>query len=138
MTEYWLQKKTLGGWSHVTWYADLEQAQENYGRCLLNKGYSWRLIKAETVVEHLLDETTEIEPPAIEEPKQTGWGSSFNWGKSPDNETTTLNKPDHGMTGKVWVINHKTKERKRVDPEVADQLGSDWERGGPKTAFREG
>jgi len=68
MTEYWLQKKTLGGWSHVTWYANEAEARANFDKCKSNSGYSWRVVKAEVIVEAMLEEVTEVEPPHSDSP----------------------------------------------------------------------
>lgn len=151
-TEYWLQKKTLGGWSHVTRYNDLEQVTKNYNNCSKgDSGYSWRIMKCEVIEEKLLFDHEEVEE--IQEPLdaisrvplkelKSGWGNvkSSGWGNDPSPaslsfvNTPSSSEVQHGMVGKVWMINHKTKERKRIDPGV--DLGVDWERGGPKTPFR--
>lgn len=160
MTEYWLQKKTIGGWSIITWYDNKEQAEANYDKVRQNAGYSYRLVEVTTLQEHRLTEETVIEPPAIETVgntnsltkelakvnPDTGWASNSkdwgnvntkpdnNWGSGPSGE---LNETKHGMIGKVWLINHVTKERARVEPNnVASMLAAGWEKGGPKTQFR--
>lgn len=46
-------------------------------------------------------------------------------------------KPDHGMVGKVWMINHKEKKRARVSADEVDTyIGMGYERGGPKSNFK--
>jgi hypothetical protein len=83
--EYWLQKKTLGGWSHVTWYAIKEEAKLNFDRVSAgDSGYSWRLVKIEVIEQKLLDEVIEVEPL-----KDDGWKLSegtkaaIGWGDIP-------------------------------------------------------
>lgn len=66
MIEYWLQKKTIGGWSNVTWYDTIEEARKNYDNVAVpNSGYSWRLMECMVVAEKLLDEVVKIEPPIV-------------------------------------------------------------------------
>lgn len=171
--EYWLQKKTIGGWSHVTWYDNLEQAKRNFDNCSkANNGYSWRIAKVETVEVKMLEEVVTVEAPKVEiaakanvwagnEVKAaadaSGWGKpdvlipKSEWGKSSgwekintksdefwgNNPSGDRTEKQHGMTGKVWLINHLTKERARVSEDrVAEMLANGWERGGPKTGFR--
>lgn len=156
MTEYWLQKKSLSGWSMVTWYSDVEQAMTNYKKCIGNgmSGYSWRLCKVEALETSMLQEVTDIEAPELEVKKTTswgadiqkplkkaedvkysnGWGDTSSWSDIPSDNS----KPEHGLTGSVWVINHALKEKKRVAAsEVDNMLSLGYERGGPKTKFRE-
>lgn len=152
MTEYWLQKKTIGGWSNITWYEDKNQAEVNYDKVRQNAGYSYRLVEVTTLQEHRLQEETIIEPPSVDdykkvkekiwstpEPKKDGWGDvntkpDNHWGKGPSGE---LNETKHGMSGKVWMINHTNKTRVRVTPdEVQRMTEAGYERGGPKTPFR--
>lgn len=61
-TEYWLQKKTIGGWSMVTSYQDEDQAWRNYISCVGNgmSGYSWRLVEAKTIQEDMLNDVVTI------------------------------------------------------------------------------
>jgi hypothetical protein len=87
----------------------------------------------------------ELEPqdtPAAPIRNADGWPvKSEGWGVPQTSTNTGWNKPksEHGMTGKVWMINHATKERKRVDEaQVGAFIFQGWERGGPKTPFREG
>lgn len=173
MTEYWLQKKTIGGWSHVTYYVTEAEARINFNKVSgdLN-GYCWRLVKAEVIEEKLLNDVVEIDPPKMyEEPLKTGiinqaksgWGNlipaipkSNGWGDVPQsgwNSTTIDPKPvvlnswgdlpadsgyRHKGTGKVCMINHVLKERTKVDANVVDNMiAQGWERGGPRTQFRE-
>ena len=141
MTEYWLQKKTLIGWSIVTWYDNIEQAETNYNRLRQSAGYSYRMVKVEVVQEHLLDEVTKIEVSELEEPIKVPkpWAdvpaivpTTPTWGA-----TTTAPVEVHGMAGKIWLINHAKKQKRRVAPdEVEALIAQGWERGGPKTAFK--
>lgn len=164
MTEYWLQKKGLGGWSMVTWYSDLDQAMTNYRKCLDNgmSGYSWRLCKVEAVEVSMLDEVTEIEAPSLEPsipvvrkpwtdsiqplPVKKPWGATPTpaWGGSfkiinPEpNEGLSARPGRPDLVGKVWMVNHLTKSKVRVSPEeVKLMTEAGYERGGPKTKFRE-
>lgn len=60
-----------------------------------------------------------------------GWGkvTKSNWG-------TPSPKSDHGMSGKVWLGNPTTKEKKRVDPsEVAALMDKGWVKAGPRTVL---
>lgn len=182
MTEYWLQKKTIGGWSHVTWYDNPEQAKRNFDNCSKdNNGYSWRLVKVETVEVKMLEEVVTVEAPKVEiaakanvwagnEVKVTadasGWGKPTNgdwsskndwantsespqalgWGNTskellPEkmiiNEAVNMMTRTHGLVGKVWLINHQLKQKKRVDPaDVDSMIAQGWVRGGPKTSFQ--
>lgn len=165
MTEYWLQKKTIGGWSTVTWYSDLAQATENYNRCIGNPGYSWRLVTVEVVHEKRLEEEVEITPVPITEfnnnIQNTKWVSKADlieqfpsqnknsgWPATPspggwDSFTPDKPKPailtldeKHGGIGKVWMLRHDIKQRARVNPNEVDYyLSQGWIKGGPKTAF---
>lgn len=171
--EYWLQKKTVGGWSNITWYDNLEQANKNYLNCLLQIGYSYRLCKVEVIECKMLEEVTEL-PTPNETMEAKGWanpaqpsswakpmapGATQGWGKpnSLSGEAPIKNwgtpaatatpkgtpyidgqpVPEHGMIGKVWLVHHGLKQKKRVDPnEVDAMMAQGYERGGPKTAFR--
>jgi len=159
MTEYWLQKKTIGGWSVITWYDNKEQAEANYNKVRQSAGYSYRLVEVTTLQEHRLPEETVIEPPAIEHIKSPktlvvqpetgvdgkpiawtsdGWDNintkpDNHWGKGPSGELDET----HGMTGKIWMLSHTAKTRARINPNELDYyLSQGWERGGPKTPFR--
>lgn len=165
MTEYWLQKKTIGGWSQVTWYSDYEQAKLNYDSASKgNSGYSWRICKVEMIEQKLLEDTVEVKPPdgyswsdVTEEQKiemisnaginavksfKSGWDNvhSKGWGVPEYKEKDwDFAKPEkeHGMTGKVWMINHTTKQKARITAALVEQFElNGWERGGPKTVFR--
>lgn len=153
MTEYWLQKKTIGGWSMVTWYGDAEQAKRNYDSCVGNgsSGYSWRLVEVETIAESLLEEVVEVRAPELSiAAKQTAWGKPElkpapvinGWGNPAIKPAPvgwgihTVPKPEHGMVGKVWMMNHSLKQRGRFDPnEVESRKANGWIVAGPKTAF---
>lgn len=155
MTEYWLQNKTIGGWSTVTWYDSQEQAKINYDRLRQAVGYSYRMVKVEAIEVNLLEEVVELKPSDDIEVKakanvwggNKGWAPineiSGGWGDKPsgaivDNGVFIPAVPEHGMTGKVWLINHADKSRVRVAPdEVQRYIDGGYERGGPKTAFRE-
>lgn len=155
MTEYWLQKKTISGWSNATWYDNQEQALKNLFNCAGvagGSGYSWRVMKAEVVEQRLLDEVVMVEAPELEAPIKTGWGAFKSatpaqaWGK-PSNApgfspspSPVINLDDtHGGKGMVWVIKHSIKSKKKIQPnELEYHLANGWERGGPRTEFREG
>lgn len=151
MTEYWLQKRTLGGWSNVSWWSEheLEKANTSYQSCLKQVGYSWRLIKVETLQEVRLQEEVEdkVQDSKEEQAKYNVWAgqaSSWNvgdkvvangWGDT--TITATAPEKEHGMVGKVWMLHHARKEKIRVDPSQVDSLIIEgWERGGPRTQFR--
>lgn len=144
MIEYWLQKKTLGGWSHVTRYIELEEAKANYDRCSKgNSGYSWRLCEITVIEEKLLEDHSEVENI---KPVSNGWSdvkASDIWvNTNPKSnlwaETPSTSDVQHGMVGKVWMINHSSKVRMRANAEDVESLLATglWQRGGPKTAFR--
>lgn len=166
MTEYWLQKKMLAGWSVVTWYDNLEQAQENYKKCLNNIGYSWRLVKVETVECQMLDEVTEVKAPEIELVKsksKNDWGASTNLNDGWSTKTPFVDialkqasdwsnwkpagaaiiNPGTGSDGRgakpgsVCLMHHGLKKRMRAMPNEVDvMIAQGWERGGPRTQFR--
>lgn len=85
MTEYWLQKKTIGGWSHVTSYHDEAQAKRNFASCVGNgmSGYCWRLVEVKEIEASMLNDVVPImhdtdsgwiktiEP----KPDSSGWGA---------------------------------------------------------------
>jgi len=145
MTEYWLQKKTIGGWSMVTWYSDLDQAKLNYDRLKQGAGYSYRLVQVEAIQEDMLDEVVTVEAPEIEQTaKANVWGGQI---KKPDTSSgfsgwgdmlSNSSKLEHGLSGSVWVINHSTKDKKRVPAgELDAMIAQGYVRGGPRTQFRE-
>lgn len=164
-TEYWLQKKTIGGWSHVTWYADKDQALKNFKTAVGNgmSGYSWRLIEAVELEVSMLQEVTEVtlpDNPVIGEAvtitnntdkplKVNGWGQQTivepktSWGRLPINIDKDKNissvpiKPEHGLSGSVWVINHKDRVKKRIKAnELDSMLAQGYEKAGPRTEFK--
>ena len=51
--------------------------------------------------------------------------------------TVKLSGKGQANTGKLWMINHTTKERLRIDPTQAGiYLNKGFEHGGPRTQFR--
>lgn len=159
MIEYWLQKKTISGWSNVTWYDNQEQALKNFaGMSAGNSGYSWRVMKAEVVEQRLLDEVVTVPAPELEDKAAAfkanhGWGvpGAINpapvvqgWGK-PSNSTSISPSPDdfnkseaqHGLSGSVWLVHHGLKKKTRVPASEADALiAQGYERGSPRTEFK--
>ncbi len=150
MTEYWLQKKTIGGWSMVTWYATEGQARANYDKMKQQIGYSYRLCKVEEIEVDLLNDIVpvpvhDIEYPDPEQAKANVWGGQLkpnadtwgstksNWGDLPADSQ----RSNHGLSGSVWVIHHAKKEKLRVSGDKVDSyLANGYERGGPRTQFR--
>ena len=61
------------------------------------------------------------------------WGSY----QPKSGETWNASKnSEHGMSGKVWLGNPTTKEKKRVDPsEVAGLMNEGWVKAGPRTVL---
>lgn len=147
-SEYYLQKRTLSSWSHVTSYETLEEAQTNFNRAKVNSGYSWRIVKVEVVEEYvngseksLKDEVAELDEDLqkpSEKPVQSiksGWGiPSTRWGNKSTSDPDL--KAEHGLAGKVWLGNPVTKEKKRVDPAaVQDMMAEGWIKAGPRTVL---
>lgn len=154
MTEYWLQKKTIGGWSTVTWYSDQEQAKTNYVRLRSGIGYSYRLVSVEIVQEHLLDEVVAVEAPELEDkknitkqivdklyadkPVSNGWADTAN-GWNSKVSVNVVTEKEHGLSGSVWVVHHGNKDKTRVSANELDgYLAKGYEKAGPRTQFREG
>lgn len=160
-TEYWLQKKTIGGWSHVTYYSDELEARTNLDKVAIpNNGYSWRLVKAEVIEERMLEEVVEVAsmPLDIEATKAKAalWGKSIQdaptgWGATPAASgwdkpavinpilNTGLSSGDGrgAKAGSICLMHHQMKKRMRAMPDELDMLLSQgWERGGPRTQFR--
>lgn len=151
MTEYYLQKKTLAGWSNITWYLDLEQARKNYIACVGNgnSGYSWRLVEGKVIECAMLEEVTDIAPPSPQpvpgKEILTGWGepslippnrTSVNpgWADIPSSSQAV-----HGLSGSVWVIHHQLRQKSRIPgSELQKHLDNGFERCGPRTQFKEG
>lgn len=160
MNEYWLQKKTLGGWSHVTWYASKEEALANLAKLNSQSGYSWRVVQAIVIEEKLLDEVTEVKPPEVNDKIKervwtmktqsdaikSGWDdkpkvkSISGWGNVASMQPEAgqyMEQKEHGLSGKVWLIHHARKDKIRVHADEVDGMLKDgWERGGPRTQFR--
>lgn len=142
-TEYWLQKKTVGGWSHVTYYSDELEARTNLDKVAIpNNGYSWRLVKAEVIEERMLEEVVEVTKPSLEAneiAKAALWGKSVQdasngWGASNTGWNDKVEKQSHGLAGKVWMINRSTQTKTRVDPsQVAEFETRGFVRGGPRS-----
>lgn len=177
MIEYWLQKKTIGGWSQVTNYQDLDQAKRNFVSCVGkgNSGYCWRLAEVKIIEEAMLDEVTIIETdkdvelpqakvgqsvvirnigdkpiavrpwgnPVQDKPKSSGWGQTAPWGQNQMPISLTQaeglsSDQVHGFSGSVWVIHHGQKHKARIaGNELELYLAKGYERGGPRTQFRE-
>lgn len=146
--EYWLQKKTIGGWSQVTWYADKDQAMANFNNITRgDTGYSWRLIEANTVVEKLLEEVVEIEAPEfipnfkkaerapvranpiLDSRAQGDWSKPM--GASPIENAGAL---AHKGKGQIWVVNRTTAHKTKIDPARLQEFEANgYERGGPRS-----
>lgn len=153
MIEYWLQKKTIGGWSHVTWYSNIEQAQINYDKLRQQAGYSYRLVEVKVVQEHMLEEVVPVEAPSVElEAKANVWGGQKNngWKEAPASvgaltgwQTSTPKQwadaieKEHGLSGSVWLIHHANKHKGRFPANVVDDMiAKGYVRGGPRTQFQ--
>lgn len=140
--EYCLQKKSLHTWQYVTWYSDLDQAIRNFNVASKEgNGYSWRLVELTVVEEKLLDGERKAEPSDDLSPSKPAgefkpaWGTPVagSWGK-PTSEAPI--KPEHGLTGSVWVGNPATKEKRRVIGfEASRMLNEGWIRVGPRTVL---
>jgi len=154
--EYWLQKKTIGGWSMVTWYATIEEALKNYQSCLTSgKGYSWRLCKVEVVEASMLDEVVEVAAPELPEPvfiktkppqiiNQTDWtGVASTWGEKRTTDdpspgaVVSTRPPRLDLIGSVWLVHHGLKKKTRVASHLVESmLAQGYEKGSPRTVFR--
>lgn len=136
MTEYVLQKKLLGRWDYVTWYGadELDKAQRSYNNMTKgDTGYSWRLVRLETLHEKLLDGSREIEKEEAEVEQPV---ASNSWNNVASSFSTPAPKPDHKLSGSVWVGNPITKEKKRVPAaEAATMLEQGWIKAGPRTVL---
>lgn len=161
MTEYVLQKKLLGRWDYVTWYGadELDKAQRSYDNMTKgNTGYSWRLVRLETLSEKILDGSREIERGEVVEEKLLNnpvpvCGPEHNnqllninecdaadksdgWTSKASGWSNASKKSDHGLSGSVWVGNPITKEKKRVPAaEAAKMLNEGWVKAGPRTVL---
>lgn len=147
--EYWLQKKTIGGWSVVTWYDNQEQAEKNYNECIKNVGYAWRLVKVEVMSEQRLEEEKEIIPPVIQpvqfikktlDPWQAAPQSENQmainpWGATmPSVSDPSPTKSEHGLSGSVWLVHRGLKIKGRFAADKVDaMMAQGYERGGPRT-----
>lgn len=143
-----LQKRTLSHWSYVTWYEDLEQAKKNFlAVSKEGNGYSWRLVEVKVIEEKLLDGVKEAESgsdiltthqfvsPKPTQPVKSDWGTPQPgaWDK-PTSEAPI--KPEHGLTGSVWVGNPTTKEKRRVVGFEANRMLTEgWIKVGPRTVL---
>lgn len=158
MTEFWLQKKTIGGWSMVTWYDNEEQARKNYDNCRTGKGYAWRLVKVEVLELQPLEDMIEIVPPEVEKPQERRqslkivdpWGDTkiasnsisdnpiWNEGHPTADNVPVISVPSvHGLSGSIWVVHHGQRIKSRVALSDLDSyLNNGYVRGGPKTQFR--
>ncbi len=149
-TEYVIQKKSLTVWQYVTWYSDREQAEENFAKIKPGNGYSYRLVELNVLAE-CINEPDGVEKRPVMEPehddkihmqngssikltpsddviKSSSWGS---FSAAPD-----IAKSEHGMTGKVWLGNPATKEKRRVEPSMVDSMmANGWVRSGPRSAL---
>lgn len=151
-TEYWLQKKTIGGWSHVTWYETLAVTQANFANVSAgNSGYSWRIVEAKTIEEKLLDEVVEVYPTPLHEltnnalkaspaqwaaaseasqNKQSGWGATpgAGWGETIKIINPSPNAPPSvsdgrgAKPGSVWLVHHGKKHKTRVAASEVDAM----------------
>ena len=149
--EYWLLKKQLGGWTKVSWWAEHEKdkAERSYHSMVAASGYAVRLVSVNIEQEHLLDEmlpepqsepeVVEAKPVKINPSNKSSWGNTHSWGSAPlvnDGPFNGVAKPEHGMSGKVWLGNPVTKEKKRVAPdEVAAMMEQGWVKAGPRTVL---
>lgn len=152
MTQYYLEKRTLSTWSHVTWYATEEEALKNFNRvAVAGNGYSWRVVKVEVVEERILTGERPVEPTHPMEPDRYRDDEDEVGTYKPNKYTTTIstdawrkadmgissNPPsNHGMVGKVWLGNPTTKEKKRVEPSMVEAMMKDgWVKAGPRTVL---
>lgn len=161
MPEYWLLKKTIGGWSHVTSYQDEAQAKRNYQSCLQNgmSGYSWRLVQCNVIKEDMINDVVEVgyddsfakDNAIINAPIKTGWGQPVQdapksvsvpgarpWGQNSIQQAPSqpAGLSSHGLAGSVWVIHHQLRQKSRIpSSELDSYLNKGYIRGGPRTQF---
>lgn len=148
MTEYWLQKKTIGQWSIHSRYDDIDQARNGMKLyAVTNNGYSWRIVDTKVVEEKLLEDH--------QEPKALEWGgpvggdmatasqpappiASDGWGQpAPAFSIPSASAATHGNVGKVWMVHYGLKDKKRVNADQVEAMVKDgWVRGGPRTEFK--
>lgn len=63
-------------------------------------------------------------------PKMPTWGNNDGW----SNASREPTKGHHGMTGKIWMVNKATNDKKRIDPsEQAVYEANGYVRGGPRS-----
>lgn len=136
--EYWLQKKTIGGWSHVTWYSTIDEAMSNFNRVSgdLN-GYSWRVVKVELVEERLLTDAAPIlSPETILTPARSNdWSKPVKLASDNPMATAIISEPSrHGLSGKIWMVNRQSGHKTRIDPSLMQEFEErGYIRGGPRS-----
>lgn len=150
--EYYLQKRTLSSWSHVTIYENKDEGLKNLNSASKDSGYSWRLVEVKVVEERILtDEMKEQREQVDTKPQATGgwtkpeqqtsWGQTKIGGAGTRSDANTWGNPpaptsSHGLSGSVWLVNHTIKEKKRVPAAQVDVMIADgWVRGGPRTVI---
>lgn len=144
--EYYLQKRTLSSWSHVTIYENKDEGLKNLNSASKDSGYSWRLVEVKVVEERILTDEMKEQREQVEEKPAQSWGAinKENWSSKPVQGDwgkidttpwgTTAPTSSHGLSGSVWLVNHTIKEKKRVPAAQVDAMLADgWVRGGPRT-----
>lgn len=84
MIEYWLQKKTIGGWSNLDRHDNLDKAKANFLQCVGNglSGYSWRLVECSVIEQAMLNDVMPIPEVTVEIDRYIIGGKSdkLTWG----------------------------------------------------------
>ena len=120
--EWFSYLKPNGEFLGVRFEADTEAA-------VIERAKNWWI--NEKTRQNRLEGKVEIDDDEVDSKpyKSDGWSGATSWGNSAP-------KSDHGMSGKVWLGNPTTKEKKRVDPaEVAELMANGWIKAGPRTTL---
>lgn len=141
-TEYHIQKRGMKVWQYVTWYDSYEQAKRNFDVLKASQGWSYRIVELKVMDEALLEgeykdeqdgeDLTPQEAPVI---KNSGWGATHaasDWG----NAAVISPKPDHGLSGSVWMIHFGLKKKTRVPmAQMNDLMAQGYVKGSPRTVL---
>lgn len=75
-----------------------------------------------------------------DEVASTAYKGDDGWTKvKPVNDGWTSEPSEHGMVGKVWMINHSQQKRARINADELDYyINQGYVKGGPKTQFNGG
>jgi hypothetical protein len=128
----WLAHLDMGDGDFVGFFGSTKAEAENEARAWYEQ-FTNAKPKANEALKNLINSTAEAGWGSV------GWGkpSESEWGKNSNIEWRNPEATEHGMTGKVWMIN-KDNHRVRIAADQVDEYtAKGYVQGGPRSVWKE-